>query len=601
MADNLSVIGKNVRQKDGSFRVTGEARYYSDIWLPGTLTVRLLRSPHAQADIVSLDIREAEALAGIELVMTYQNFPQVFRRDLHYAGEHVAAVVAVDGETAEAALDLIRVEYEKKPFVLSLEEALQPDAPQVFAGQPNCHDWELSYYLSDKDPQSGLWRKKELHEFHGFGDVEQGFREADVIVAENGLKYAYCKSPAMNPRGCLMSYSNEKLTVYTHTPAMHHHKALLADVFGLSLNQINYVSPYTGSSFGGKSARPQDINHPSHYLGIAGFAALTLHKPVRCAYSREEEMLCGWSRGSLADVKLGFKQDGTLTTIDYTHWQEVGAGGDKWTAKNSLLATGTTLYSHNCEHMRGKIYYVHTNRYLSSGWQGYGSPEGHYAMETVMDMAAEKLGIDPIELRKKNHMHTGTLIVAGIRWSTRRVSYQAVAYPSVWTPVRSKWIGRVSGSPPGRRPAGFVGVWAWPYSAWVPGGPDQVIPPRPKLRFFQMDRPNWFLLWPTWVKGNIQCSVRSHRRFWGYLTKISDWSAMTRIQPHGQPTVPTAAVPGFRDGPPTRRLWRPAERFSCWQPKKWMPILWIWTSSTGLFFTRKCRIKKSVSKKPLDR
>ena len=409
MSDDLSVIGRHVRQKDGAFRVTGEAQYYSDVRLPGTLTVKLLRSPHAQADIVRLDTGKAEALEGVELVMTYRDYPQVFRADLHYAGEHVAAVVAVDAETAEAALDLIEVEYEVKPSVLSLEEALAADAPQVFAGESNCHDWELSYYLSDKDPQSGLYRKKELHDFHGFGDVAQGFAEADVIVAERGLKYAYCKSPAMNPRGCLMSYANNRLTVYTHSQGMHHEKTVLAERLGLAVHQVNYVSPFIGSSFGGKVAIAGDINHPSHYLLIAGLATLALHKPVRCAYSREEEMLCGWSRGSMADVKLGFKKDGTLTTIDYTHWQEVGAGGDKWTAKNSLLATGTTLYSRNCEHMRGKIYYVHTNRYLSSGWQGYGSPEGHYAMETVMDMAAERLDIDPIELRKKNHMRAGDI------------------------------------------------------------------------------------------------------------------------------------------------------------------------------------------------
>ena len=409
MAEKFLVIGKKVRQKGGQAIVTGRAMYYSDFALSGMLHARMLRSPYPQAEIISIDTSQAEAMQDVKLVMSYLNFPQVFRKDLHYVGEHVAAVIAVDEETAETALDLIRVEYNPMPFVLSLKKALEPDAPQVFPGQPNCHDWELSYYLSDKDPQSGLWRNKELHDFHGFGDVEQGFREADVIVAENGLKYAYCKSPAMNPRGCLMSYSDGRLTVYTHSQGMHDQKMAVAECLGLSFHQINYVSPYTGSSFGGKNARPGDMNHPSHYLLIAGFATLILHKPVRCAYSREEEMLCGWSRGSLANVKLGFKKDGTLTTIDYTHWQEVGAGGDKWTAKNSLLATGTTLYSRNCRHMRGKVYYVHTNRYLSSGWQGYGSPEGHYAMETVMDIAAERLDIDPIELRKKNHMRAGDI------------------------------------------------------------------------------------------------------------------------------------------------------------------------------------------------
>ncbi len=404
MPDQLSVIGKKVRQKDGGSRVTGEARFYSDISLPNMLYAKMLRSPHPQADIVNLDTSRAEALTGVELVMTHLNFPKAFRKDVHYAGEHVAAVIAVDEETAEEALDLIEVEYDPKPFVLRMEDAMKPDAPQVFPGQPNCHDWELHYFLSDKDSESGLWTKKKPHDFHGFGDVETGLKEAELVVDVKGLRYAYCKSPAMNPRGCLMSYRNNKLTVYTHSQGMHHEKTVLAEVLGVPVQQVNYVSAFTGSSFGGKIAEAGDFNHPSHYLLIAGFATLTLKKPVRCAYTREEEMLCAWSRGSLSNVKLGLTKDGILHTVDFENWMELGTGGDKWPVKNSLLATGTTLYSRNCKHMRGKIRYVHTNRFLSSGWQGYGAPEGHFAMEVAMDIAAEKLDMDPIELRKKNHM-----------------------------------------------------------------------------------------------------------------------------------------------------------------------------------------------------
>ncbi len=409
MADELSVLGKRVRQKDGKPRITGEAKYYSDIILPGTLYAKMLRSPYPMADIIRMNTSRAETMPGVKLIMDHRSFPKAFRKDLHYVGEHVAAVIAETEEMAEAALERIDVEYTQKPHVLSLEDALAPDAPQVFEGEPNSHDWELSYYLSEKDTETKLWKKKELHDFHGFGDVAQGFIEADVIVEEKNLKYAYCKSPAMNPRGCLINYNDGKLSVYTHSQGMHHEKTVLAEVLGLSIHQVNYISPFTGSSFGGKIAEPGDFNHPSHYLLIAGFAALSLQKPVRCAYTREEEMLCGWSRGSLSNVKLGFKKGGTLTTIDFENWMEMGSGGDKWTLKNSLLATGTVLYSHNCKHMKGKLHYVHTNRFLSCGWQGYGAPEGHYAMETVMDIAAEKLGIDPIDLRKINHMRTGDI------------------------------------------------------------------------------------------------------------------------------------------------------------------------------------------------
>ena len=167
MPDQLSTLGKNVRQKDGCPRVTGQALYYSDVAITDMLHAKMLRSPYPQADIVSIDTRKAESIPGVKLVMTYLNFPKAFRKDVHYVGEQVAAVIAVDEETAEAALKLIEVEYHPKPFVLSLEDAIKPDAPQVFPGQPNCHDWELSYYLSEKDHKSGLWTKKELHDFFG--------------------------------------------------------------------------------------------------------------------------------------------------------------------------------------------------------------------------------------------------------------------------------------------------------------------------------------------------------------------------------------------------------------------------------------------------
>ena len=409
MSKNLSVVGRNVRQKDATPRVDGSARYYSDVLLPGMLTAKMLRCPYPQADITLLNVEAAEKFPGVARVLTYHNCPKAFRRDLHYVGEHVAAVIAEDESTAEKACKLIEIEYEQKPFVLDLEEAIKPDAPRVFADQPNVHDWELSYYLSDKDPKNGLWRKKELADFHGFGDVTLGFKDADFIVEEKNVKYSYAKSPAMNPRGCVIDYDGEQLTVYTHSQGMHHEKITIAEVLGIPVSRVNYVSPYTGSSFGGKISEAGDINHPSHYLPIAGFAAMALKRPVRCAYTREEEMLCGWSRGTMINVKIGFKKDGTLTTMDMEHWAELGSGGDKWPVKNSLLGTGTALYARNCQHMRAKLRYVYTNRFLSSGWQGYGAPEGIFAVEVVMDKAAEIMGIDPIELRKKNHFRMGDI------------------------------------------------------------------------------------------------------------------------------------------------------------------------------------------------
>lgn len=405
----LTTIGKSVRQKDGRARVTGAARYYADFILPGMLQIRILRSPFPAADIVSIDTGEAAAMEGVHLVMTHENYPKAFRTSLYYVGDLVAAVVADDETIAEEAMARIKVEYAQKKFVLSLEEAMQPDAPRVFTDQVNCQDWPFHAYLSDRDPETGLFKTKTPGDYNGFGDIEQGFAEADVIVEQKGLKYAYTKGPTMEPRGCSANYDGGRLHIYTHSQGMHDEKLCLAQALGIPSSMLNYVAPFTGSSFGHKNAFPLDRNIGSHYLVIAGLACLDLKRPVHCPYSREEEMVSSWSRGTMSDVKIGFKKDGTLTTMDMAHWQETGAGGDKYPSKNAMLATGAVLYSHNCRHLRGKIHYVHTNRFPAAGWQGYGAPEGVFAVETTMDIAAERLGMDPIELRKMNCMRTGDI------------------------------------------------------------------------------------------------------------------------------------------------------------------------------------------------
>lgn len=402
-------IGKSVRQKDGRARVTGEAKYYADFILPGMLQIRILRSPLPAADIVSIDTQDAERYPGVHLVMTHENYPKAFRKSLYYVGDLVAAVVADDETIAEEALNLIKVEYKKKKPVLSLENAMKEDAPQVFDGVNNLQDWAFHAFLSDRDSETGLFKTKTPSEYNGFGDIENGFNEADYVIEQKHLKYAYCKGPAMEPRGCSVHFDGTKLQVYTHSQGMHDEKLCLAQALDIPSSMVNYVSPFTGSSFGGKNAFPLDRNIASHYLVIAGLACLDLKKPVHCPYSREEEMVSGWSRGSDTDVKIGFTKDGILTTMDMTHRQETGAGGDKYPAKNAMLATGAVLYSRNCKHLRGKIQYVNTNRFPAAGWQGYGAPEGTFAVETTMDIAAYELGIDPVEIRKKNCMCSGDI------------------------------------------------------------------------------------------------------------------------------------------------------------------------------------------------
>jgi xanthine dehydrogenase molybdenum-binding subunit len=406
MSKELSVIGKAVSQKDGVQRVTGKAMYFGDVMLLDMLHCKILKTPHAQADVLTIDTSEAEALPGVALVMTYKNYPRLFRKDLHYVGDEVAAVIAVDEETAEEACDLIKVEYEPKPFVIDMVEAMKPDASRVFPDRPNVRPgWGPGFkwfYFSDRDPVTGLWTKKEESDFHGFGDVEKGFSEADVIVEDSGLGQAYSRVTTMEPRGCVASFENGRLTVWTHSQGMHHARNDIAKFFGLPRNKINVVSPFTGGSFGGKVDK----------FPIPIAATLALQKPVKLVYTREEEMLRGWARGSLSKAKLGFKKDGTLTTMQIEHWVEVGPDGDAYPVRNVFRHTGAMLYARNCEHLKIEAGVVFTNRFVCIGWHGYGCPESNFVIETLMDEAAYVLGIDPVELRRKNHFRKGDPIAS---------------------------------------------------------------------------------------------------------------------------------------------------------------------------------------------
>lgn len=228
------------------------------------------------------------------------------------------------------------------------------------------------------------------------------FSEADIIIEDSDLSQAYSRVTTMEPRGCVGSFDNGRLTIWTHSQGLHHTRNDIAKFFGLPINKINVVSPYTGGSFGGKNDR----------FNIPIAATLTLSKPVRLVYTREEEMLRGWARGSLSRVKLGFKKDGTLTTMKIEHWVEVGPDGDSYPIRNVFRNTGAMLYARNCEHLKIKAGVVFTNRFVSIGWRGYGCPESNFMIETVMDEAAYKLGIDPVELRRKNHFRKGDPIAS---------------------------------------------------------------------------------------------------------------------------------------------------------------------------------------------
>jgi len=434
MAENLRVVGAAVRETPGFDKVTGNARFYNDIQLPGMLHGKLVRSPYACANIKAIDTAEAEAFPGVHLVMTYKNFPGQFFQSVFFVGMEVACVLAEDKYTAEKAARLVRVEYDPLPFVVDPEAAMRPDAPVTFGDparvaafaknkvwgerntvnpeNPNILLYTKYKYWSERNEQ-GHFTKKTIGQADGdgFGDVEQGRRESDFIVEDEGFKFNKAHAPLMSLNGCVASFSDGTLTLYMPTQGPYMSRFMISMRTGIPANKIRILSLYTGGAFGARlnSGSEPSFTGPS-YVPVAIAASKHLGKPVSLFYSRAEDFLFSWGRGSFrSKIAVGFKNDGTMVMMDLDLWRNASTGGfvGMGTLEYDATPTGTMLYSHTCQHSRLRKNSVLTNGPGYVGWQGFGNPEAFLPVEVAMDEAAEKLGMDPVELRRKNHMRQG--------------------------------------------------------------------------------------------------------------------------------------------------------------------------------------------------
>lgn len=410
MNKELHVVGHQVRDYTGLRKVLGKAKYSNDFSYPGMLYGKLLRSPYAHAKILDLDDSEAQSMPGVHLVMSYKNFPNWFYDSVHYNGMEVACVIADSKIAAKKALKKIRVTYEELPFVTDGRKAMEPGAPQAMPDRPNFFPWKEHRYFTDKNEQ-GLYTRKVPSEFDGFGDIEQGYAESEVIVEDRGYAYGFAKAPLMKQTSCLANYSDGILELYVENQQPYTTRYWLAQSFGLPVNKVRILSEVNSCSFGGRAdgATEAGINGPSCTL-IAADAAFHLGKPVSLEYALDEDQLFYWGRGSFdSRFAIGFKQDGTMVMMDGEIWRNTATGGDtgESTQGVDMHATGNLLYSHNCRHNKFVKHRVYTNSPGWTGWQAFGNPEVFLAVESVMDMAAEQLGIDTMDLHKMNVARKG--------------------------------------------------------------------------------------------------------------------------------------------------------------------------------------------------
>jgi xanthine dehydrogenase molybdenum-binding subunit len=419
--------------------------YAADFRLPGMLFARSLFCPHAHAKVVSMDTSAAEALPGVKLVMNYFNFPKVFiEPEVYHAGEEVAAVVAVDIDTADKALLLIKVEYEKLPWVGDMIEAQKPGAPMVLKDTKSNMRITTGGFFSELNA-AGLWGKRVTQEIRGFGDVEVGFKESDVVVEVKDIRHAMTKGPAAHGLGLTTDYNrseaNKLATFYTDSKGLYADRNKFAAILGTPIGKAHLISPYSSGLWGGVML---GVGNRRERSGpISAWASFTLGKPVWHHYNMHEEEKRSCYKCIQATIKIGFKSDGKMVAWEGYYLDE--SGNQDGSAEGSCeRSTPMLAYNRHARHCKLTAGRVASNRLIVGDYVGYGTLHGQFCAEVAMDYAAEALKMDPVELRKINCMQKGGF---DAHWNTalaqcsaegHRECLDAVSATTNW---KTKWGG----------------------------------------------------------------------------------------------------------------------------------------------------------------
>ncbi len=395
VAREMRVIGRRMRKTDGAGKVTGRAVYTDDLVLPGMLHAKILRSPHPHARILSIDTSAAEALEGVHAVVTGRDMPVKYciipwTRDeeplaldrVRYIGDGVAAVAAVDEDTAIRALDLIKVEYEPLPAFFDPEEALGPPEGAVPIHEPG---------------QPGRNGNITKHVRLEFGDVDGELAASDVRVDGDYFFEGSTHTP-IEPH-CAVGWFDPtgKLTVWSSTQVPHYLQRELARVLDLDVARVRVVQPAVGGAFGGKS-EPFDLE-----FCVAALSR-KCGRPVKILYTREEVFYSHRGRHPMKfRCALGATADGRIRAVDHDILLDGGAyasfGLVTTYYSGQLLPAPYVFPTYRFDATR-----VYTNKPACGPKRGHGSVQPRFAFEVQLDKLAEKVGLDPIELRRRNFL-----------------------------------------------------------------------------------------------------------------------------------------------------------------------------------------------------
>jgi CO/xanthine dehydrogenase Mo-binding subunit len=410
----MTVIGTNVRRVDGAEKVSGQGLYAGDLRLPGMVYAKVLRSPLPHARILRIDGRRARALPGVVAVLTRENLnvaansfgayvrdQQILATDrVRYTGDMVAAVAAEEEGVASEALRLIDVEYEELPAVYTVEEALK-------AGGPLVHE-KLEGRKSPDYGRGGIHIVHDrsnicFHFRHQRGDVDEGFRAADLVF-EDRFAFPSAQHYPMEPHVCVAQFDGEVLHVWSATQSPFPVRQELARVFGLPFSAVRVIVPYVGGGYGAKSGIKTE--------GIAACLSRIAGRPVKLAFSAEETFKTICQPRAKMTIKTGVKRDGTFLARRCEVYLNGGAyanSGPSVTEKAGYRAHGP----YRIPHVLTDAYSVYTNTVPAGAFRGFGGPQVAFAYETHIDLIAERLGIDPCEIRMKNLLERGESFAEG--------------------------------------------------------------------------------------------------------------------------------------------------------------------------------------------
>src|SRR6266404_4337504 len=397
----LKVVGKPFRKVDARAKCTVQTKFADDIVLPRMLFFKILRSHEPHALIKNIDVSKALALPGVIAIITGKDLPISYgilpvSQDEHalcsdkvrFIGDPVAAVAAIDEDTALDAMNLIEVEYERLNTISSIEEAVLIDDPRI----------------QDYGDGGNIHKKVSLE----FGDIEAGFAEADLIREDVFFYEGNTHLPMEQHAAVAYFDPDNKLTLWSSTQTPHYVHRALTKVLEIPASHIRVIATPNGGGFGGKS---DPFNHE---VVVCKLSMLT-GRPVKCTLTREEVFYCHRGRHPvLMHVKTGVKKDGAITAMHFKSFLDGGAYGSYGVASTFYTGALQTV-TYDIPAYRFEGCRVFTNKPPCGPKRGHGTPQPRFAIELHLEKIAHDLGIDPVELKRRNFVKPMTRTVNWLR------------------------------------------------------------------------------------------------------------------------------------------------------------------------------------------